>query len=44
MVSSPAAGDDKRNLYSPEPFLFDNEFNPSDHNLNSPSTSDVVGK
>ena len=44
MVSSPEAADDKRNLYSPEPFLFDIDFDPNLHNLNSPSTSDVIGK
>ena len=44
MVSSPVAADDKRNLYSPEPFLFDIDFDPNLHNLNSPSTSDVIGK
>ena len=44
MVSSPEAADDKSNLYSPEPFLFDIDFDPNLHNLNSPSTSDVIGK
>ena len=44
MVSSPEAADDKRNLYSPEPFLFDIDFDPNLHNLNSPSTSDVIRK
>ena len=44
MVSSPEAADDKRNLYSPEPFLFDIDFDPNLHNLNSPSTTDVIGK
>ena len=44
MVSSLEAADDKRNLYSPEPFLFDIDFEPNLHNLNSPSTSDVIGK
>ena len=44
MPSADAISDEKRDLYSPEPFLFDIDFDPSDHNLNSPSTRDVIGE
>ena len=44
IIGSLEAADDKRNLYSPEPFLFDIDFEPNLHNLNSPSTSDVISK
>ena len=37
MSTSGVIGDDKRNLYSPEIFLYDKSFDPIKHNLNSPS-------
>ena len=37
MLSAVVIGDDKRNLYSPEIFLYDKTFDPIKHNLNSPS-------
>ena len=37
MTSAGVIGDDKRNLYSPEIFLYDIAFDPDKHNLNSPS-------
>ena len=41
MPSSPASGDDKRNLFSPELFISDAQFDPSKRHLNSPSTEDL---
>ena len=40
MSTSGVIGDDKRNLYSPEIFLYDKTFDPNKHNLNSPSFVD----
>ena len=37
MPSAGAISDEKRNLYSPEIFLYDIAFDPNLHNLNSPS-------
>ena len=37
MSTSGVIADDKRNLYSPEIFLYDKTFDPIKHNLNSPS-------
>ena len=37
MLSAVGIADDKRNLYSPEIFLYDKTFDPIKHNLNSPS-------
>ena len=37
MPSSGVISDEKRNLYSPEIFLYDIAFDPDKHNLNSPS-------
>ena len=37
MLSAVRIADDKRNLYSPEIFLYDKTFDPIKHNLNSPS-------
>ena len=37
MLSAARIADDKRNLYSPEIFLYDKTFDPIKHNLNSPS-------
>ena len=40
MPSADAISDEKRNLYSPEIFLYDIAFDPNLHNLNSPSNTD----
>ena len=37
MQGAVVIGDDKRNLYSPEIFLYDKTFDPIKRNLNSPS-------
>ena len=37
MRTAGVIGDDKRNLYSPEIFLYDKTFDPIKHNLNLPS-------
>ena len=37
MPSAVVISDEKRNLYSPEIFLYDDVFDPDLHNLNSPS-------
>ena len=37
MRTAGVIGDDKRNLYSPEIFLYDKTFDPNKHNLNLPS-------
>ena len=39
MLSAVRIADDKRNLYSPEIFLYDKTFDPNKHNLNSPSSA-----
>ena len=39
MSTSGVIGDDKRNLYSPEIFLYDKTFDPNKHNINSPSSA-----
>ena len=46
MLSAVVIADDKRNLYSPEIFLYDKTFDPNKHNLNSPSFAldDSTGK
>ena len=36
MSTAVVIADDKRNLYSPEIFLYDKTFDPNKHNLNSP--------
>ena len=42
MPSAGVISDEKRNLYSPEIFLYDDAFDPDLRNLNSPSyTPDV---
>ena len=41
MPSSSSSGDDKRDLFSPELFISDAEFDPSHRHLNAPSTEDV---
>ena len=42
MTSAGVIGDDKRNLYSPEIFLYDIAFDPDKHNLNSPTTQEPL--
>ena len=41
MPSSPASGDNKRDMFSPELFISDAEFDPSQRYLNTPSTEDL---
>ena len=42
MPSSGVISDEKRNLYSPEIFLYDIAFDPDKHNLNSPTTQEPL--